>query len=307
MHASVPVFQNEKEKSIVIRRGKTDAIEERTDWYLNVGDAVGLKARGLQGQSKPTGNIIELKVRTARGKEVEEGAQKPAITWLLKHAEQWPKREMSERFLFKSVAPFTVRPAKESTRYRDTGLEEKAENSDDDEPLPCWKWKVLKRRFEALTLEKGRALDQLTAARLIPPVSAKEDSNSGSDSEDEPMRSLQTIAVQKRRQMVHFKSVDVDLLVGKKKKRVKRIEVTEIALGLAGSDGSSTPRQMPERWISICIEGRHAVPCAKLLHDLCPEIAFNESPDLFFGGYPGFIQFALQHEAGSPNTPEPSH
>lgn len=307
MHCSIHNFQNEKEKATVTRRGKTDAVEERTDWYLNVGDAVGLKARGLQGQSKPTGNIIELKVRTAHGKTVEEGAQKPAIEWLLKHVEQWPKREMSERFLFKSVAPFTVRPAKESTRYRDTGLDEKTESSEDDEPLPCWKWKVLKRRFEALTLEKGRALDQLTAARLIQPASAKEDSSSGSESDEEPMRSLQTIAVQKRRQMVHFKSVDVDLLVGKKKKRVKRVETTEITLGLAGSDGSSTPRQMPERWISICIEGKHAVPCAKLLHDLCPEIAFNQSPDLYFGGYPGFIQFALQYSSGSPCSPEPSN
>ena len=87
----------------------------------------------------------------------------------------------------------------------------------------------------------------------------------------------------------------MDLLVGEKKKRVKRVETTELTLRVAGSDGSSTPRQLPEKWVSICIEGKHAVPCAKLLADLCPEVAFVESPDLYFGGYPGFIQHALKH------------
>lgn len=295
--------KDEKEKAIVMRRGKTDATEERTDWYLNIGDAVGLKARGTQGHRKPTGNIIELKVRATVGKKVEEGAQKPAVAWFLKFIEQWPKRELSERFLYKSVPPFSTKPPRESTRYRDIGMDDSSTSSADSEgeleDRPCWKWKILKRRFEACRLDKGVSLEQLLAAGLVVPAEGSPRISTDSPREDQ----LQTISVEKKRQMVHFKSVGVDLLVGKKKKRVKRVEVTELALGVAGSDGSSTPRQLPDRWVSICIEGQHAVPCAKLLFNLCPELAFVESPDLYFGGYPGFIQHALGTTPSGANTP----
>lgn len=202
---------------------------------------------------------MELKVRTTDDKLPKQDAQPP------NQYEQPPNQDELMRHV--EIWPKLL---DYDTRKLETSSPANSTRSTDS---PYWNWTVLQQQLGALNLPEP-ARGQLAEAGLIAIADAFTTA---------PERQL--LAVSKKRQMFRFKKKAATLTIA----GVKRVEKTHIVL--TDLSHSST-----RQWCTIGIEGPDPDACALFLSKVLPkDLPREQWQEIFFGGYPAFIEHSLAH------------
>lgn len=222
--------------------------EIRTDFYLCVGDAVGLKARGVSADQNEYDPLVELKTRTTVGAPYDKGEESRDFEKWMNVAEEWPKCSLAS-----SSSTFTF--------SEDSG--------------PQWSTNDLRKGLARCVLASSKAKEQLFDRGLL------------GDSHSKP---LATVSVLKSRKL---KKIQLD----PSRNRKTRVERTEIKLQFWPHGKGLTDSKLSDQWISIAAEGKHPKHISKFMAGMFPQIQVlnsSENPDLYFGGYPGFIEHVMK-------------